>query len=352
MSEQNIVKDRIGEYLIPYIAEYVFDELSENYLKRAGAKDILSDIPVPIKKTELTELTNLKIARSMAMVIGCDINFPHKDKYIEYINRTFGSDFVPPLLNEGVELASNGEYERACICFRGALMLAPDNPDTYYCYGRACKDCYENGEGEEYVGRFKAESLEAFERMTIIAPKDERGFYFLGYGYLNLGLYMKAKLTFEEYLKLADSVPEETAGIPKEFLDDHQEILGEIKDWITKLESPVEIEKAYNLILAGRYPEGIDALLPFKEEKQYRDWWPLYYYLGIGYKNLGMYDEAISNYKTVLKFAPSDIATMEELVEIYSLLGDDDSADKYRSKIKVVERNMEEEKAEKNPNIS
>ncbi len=346
------INDRLGEYLIPYLEEYLFDELSDSYLEKAGAKDILSGIPVPIKKTELTELTNIKIARSMAMVMGCDVNFPHKEAYRTYINRVFGKDFVLPLLNEGVELAANGDYERACICFRGAFMLDNSNVDAVYCYGRSCKEAYENGEGEEYVGRFKAESLEAFERMTLMAPTDERGYYFLGYAYLNLGLYMKAKLTFEEYLKLADVEIEETAGLPDEFLDDREDVIEEVKTWIAKLDAPVEIEKAYNMVLSGRYHEGIESLLPYTENKQYKDWWPLYYYLGTAYKNLNDYEAAIKHFKKVLEFAPSDINTMEELVELYDAVGDSENREKYSSKIKVVQRNLEEERAERNPDVS
>ena len=78
----------------------------------------------------------------------------------------------------------------------GALFVDPDSADALYCYGRACRDAYEKGEGEEYVGRFKAESLEAFEKLTLKKPDFDMGFYFLGYGYLNLGLYVKAKLTW------------------------------------------------------------------------------------------------------------------------------------------------------------
>lgn len=345
------IKDRIGEYLIPYMNEFVFDELSDTYMEKAGVKALLQGISVPIKKDDLRELTNLKIARSMAMVIGCDPNFPHKDKYIEYIKKSFGDAFVPALLNEGVEYALKEEYERACICFRGAMLIDPENVDALFCYGRALKDAYEEGEGEEYVGRFKAESLDAFERMALMAPDDERGFYFLGFGYLNLGLYMKAKLTFQDYLKLADVTPEETAGIPEEALEAKEEVIKEVKEWLVKLEGPVEIEGGYNHILAGRDEEGIRVLLPFTKDKRFKDWWPLYFYLGVAYESLGDLEEAVSNFTKVLKYSPSDINTMEELVQVYKALGNKEMAKKYSDKIKVVKRNIEEERAENNPTV-
>ena len=65
-------KDRIGPYLRPHLGQFIFDELSENYLKRAGMTDILSDVPSPLRKTELSNITTLTIARNMAFVIGVD----------------------------------------------------------------------------------------------------------------------------------------------------------------------------------------------------------------------------------------------------------------------------------------
>ena len=53
------------------------------------------------------------------------------------------------------------------------------------------------------MGRFKAESLEAFEIATIKNPQLAEAFYFLGYSYVNLGLYIKAKLTWDEFMKLS-----------------------------------------------------------------------------------------------------------------------------------------------------
>ena len=88
-NETQRLQDRIGEYLIPYLEQYVFDELSESYLEKAGIADILTGVPVPIKKSEMTGLSTFVIAQNMAFVMGCDINFKYRDNYVAYIARTF-----------------------------------------------------------------------------------------------------------------------------------------------------------------------------------------------------------------------------------------------------------------------
>ena len=239
-NKEQQLPDRIGEYLLPHVEEFVFDELSDNYLQKAGIADILTGVPVPIRKTAMTGLSTLAIARNMAFIIGCDINFKYRDQYIAYITRTFTKEFVKPLINEGVEAAAKNDFDYACICFRGALLIDPDSADALYCYGRACKDSYEAGEGEEYVGRYKAESLEAFEQLTLKSPDFDMGYYFLGYAYLNMGLYVKAKLTWETFLKLSENEQQKK----------------EVAEWLEKLEEPVKIEEGYNHVLAGRYRAG------------------------------------------------------------------------------------------------
>lgn len=344
-------KDRIGIYLIPRLdKELLFDELSDNYLAKAGVADILTGVPVPIRMDELSKgISTVMIAKNMAYVIGCDINFRYRDNYIAYIERTFTKDFVKPLLKEGVDLAANGDHETACIYFRAAIQIDPHSTDALYCYGRACKDAYERGEGEdpEYVGRFKADSLEAFEKLTLADPGFAMGFYFLGFGYVNLGLYVKASLTWGHFMELTRDDVENP---------ETHELRDEIRGLMKQLELPCIIENGYNAVLRGSYNEGIEILSPYRKDKRFNQWWPLWYYLGEAYKGLGDAAEAEACFLEALKLSPSNADVMQELVEIYEALGETEKREKYENKIRIVKRNAaldrEEKRAAERPGLS
>lgn len=326
----NKKEDRIKHYLVPHLDQFLFDELSENYLNKAGIADILTGVPIPIRKTELTNITTLNIARHMAFVIGCDPDFEYASNYIAFIERLFTKKFAEGLISDGVDGAAKNDFDYACIQFRAAIQIDPENVDAVYCYARACKDSYEQGEEEEFVGRFKAESLDAFERVTLMKPEFAEGHYFLGYAYANLGLYVKAQLEWQEFMKLSENA----------------EMKKEIEGRLASLVDPVEIEKGYNMIFAGRAAEGIEVLNKYKDG-DYKTWWPMWYYMGVGYEQLEMVDEAIACMLEVLKLSPSNIEVMKELVELYKITGDEEKVAKYEKKIEVVQGNIEKDRAEK-----
>ena len=356
-----VTTNRIKDYLLPFMDEYLFDQLTDDYLDKIEMKDILSGVPVPFKKTELANLTGINLARSMAAVIGCDPEFEHAPAYKEFIDRAFRGEFVKPLIGEGLDLAEKGEFKRACLLFRAAVNIAPESSDALYCYARACRDCYETGEGEEYVGRFKAESLESFERLTMMAPDFEMGYYYLGYAYLNLGLYLKAKLTFDTFMSLTDDahleeaakrIPEGSSVTSAAIKEEWDNLRKEVSEWLGKLDEPVKIERAYNEVLAGRYEQGIELLEPYIDDEAYNKWWPLYYYLGISYESIGKTERAEWAYRKALELSPSNIDAMDGMIRIAREKGDEELAAKYEEKIKVVERNREEDRASKNKDYS
>lgn len=342
-------KDRIGQYLVPHLHEMIFDELSEGYLKKAGIEDILTSVPVPIRVNDANNISVLSIAKNMAFVIGCDPNFKYKDNYVAYIIRNFDKRFAQGLIGEGLDAAEKNDYDYACILFRAAILIDPDNAVAYYCYGRALKDAYELADDEDFIGRFKAESLSAFEIATLKDGKLAEAFYYLGYAYLNMGLYIKAKLTWMEYLKLAEEKKKEN-DLSDDIMKLLNESISDVEERMKQLEEPVKIEEGYNLILSNKFQEGIKALLPYKES-EFKNWWPLWYYLGVAYENLKDYENAHIHYKTVLNFAPSNLDAMEALVRVCHELEDEEGVEKYRKKLDIVKSNMKEDENIKNETV-
>ena len=332
--EKRAETDRIRPYLLPLIQDFLFSELSLAHLRKTGMEDILYRVPVPIGRSDLNRLTNGKIAHNMALVIGCDTHFPHKEAYITYIRRSFGKAFARMLAGEGAKNAQEGKAEYAAALFRASLLIDSDFTDALYGFARACKDAYDVSDEETYIGNFKAESLCAFERLTLKAPSFDMGFYFLGYAYLNMGLYRKANLTWESFLDLAD----------EEESSDKAAMIAEIREWQGKLKEPVKIETAYNHILAGRYQEGLEGLEAYREDNRFNTWWPLWFYLGCAYEETDRLEEAEDAYKRVLRLAPSHTDTMERLADLYRTMHDPIREKKYRDKIKLVHRNQEEDR--------
>jgi tetratricopeptide (TPR) repeat protein len=145
-----------------------------------------------------------------------------------------------------------------------------------YGYARVCRAMYQASDDSAYTAHFKAEALEYFELTTEAHPSFPQAYYYLGYAYLNMGLYQKTHIAWKRYL--------EHSSHPKD--------RREIKERLRQLADPLEIERGYNAVLAGRFEEGRAALEPYLKSK-YNDWWPLYYYLGVAYISAGNRDGAV-----------------------------------------------------------
>ena len=343
-------KDRISKYLSPRIQNMMFAEFSPDYLERTNAAEILSGIPVPvgIEGSDAKGTIDLKnIVLNMARVMGGDPLFLYADKYADFIKHAVGENAVAMLVSEGAHSADMGDFEDACMLLRAALRLDPKSREALYLYARACKEAYEteaaaadDGMGdEERIGLFKAESSETFELLTMIHPDFAMGYYFLGYAYLNMGLYLKARLTWQVFLRLSAGSETEIHEMDDELLASLRE---EISERVEELEEPVQIELGCNSIMGGDFVGGKDTLMKFAEGR-YSQWWPLWYYLGVAEASLGNADEAIADFKKVLTLSPSNTDAMDELVHLYEATGDKENAAKYRNKIGIVNSNREEE---------
>ncbi len=383
--------DRISAYLSAGNREMVFGELSDDFLRMMGGYEMLKGVPVPVGQSENGQIAVRSIFIDMAKVIGGDAAFVYADKYLEYIRAVGGEDAEPILVTEGAKAADEGRFEDACKLLRTALMIDPKSQAAMYLYARACKACYEtaaaryeegetggmradlrngpvdglsdggagssnesagrsdesagsggkNGSGGDmdaddyiggYIGNFKAESMDAFEVLTMMHPDFAMGYYFLGYAYLNMGLYLKAKLTWDDFMRLSSSADDDQSGLDYDQLED---LRHEISGMLLDLDEPVEIEKGCNRIMGGDFAGGKDILEKFTEGR-YENWWPLWYYLGVAESALGNTEAAIADLKRVLTLSPSNTDVMDELAVLYEAIGDQVNAGKYRNKIKVV----------------
>ncbi len=325
--------DRLGKFLKPRLKALVFGEFSQDFLSRAklpeALKEAMAGVPIPLQQGDLRSFASAKglapdrICENMVQVMGADPDFPYIVQYKAYLASMFDDGLVMALLEMAQKAMDKEDYEDACIHVRAALLIAPEEKDTLYAYAMVTRAMYLEQEGEdaEYVGRCKAESMTYLELVAQGFPQYAPTYYYLGYAYLNLGLYIKAKLTWEEYLtKTTDG-----------------ETRQEIEERLVELEDPVVIEEGINDAGAERYEWAIRKLEPYLNSK-YAQWWPLHFYLAMSFAAVGEWDKAEKSYLEVLKCNPSHIDSMEALSSLYEAIGQDQKAEKYRRKVEVVKK--------------
>ncbi len=334
-SDIRLREDRIGRYFRKYLNKFVFVEFSEDFMERSKAGDVMRGVPVPLRRKEVKDFAGgdgvsmLVIAENMAWVMGCDPHFKYTDDYVKILDKLYNHKLYEGLMKEGRDAAERGEMDNACIHFRASLCMQYDYLHSMYSYARACRVMYENSRNEEYIGRFKAEALDWFELLTETHPRFAMGYYYLGYSYLNIGLYNKAVLAWNDFLKFTHNSKDRK----------------EIRHRIEQLQDPCRIENGCLKITSGRYGEGVEILEPYLQT-QFKDWWPLHYYLGMGYNETGRVPDAVAEFKKVLMINGSHLETMRELLAIYESQEDKQNIRKYSEKIRLIEEAQAEEQAQ------
>lgn len=323
--------DRVRDYFKDILEEYVFDQFTDEFLQKLSVSEIMIGVPIPINIKNFGDfksggIRTIDIVKSVAIVLGCDPSFRYRDNYVAFLEKIFQGKVEEILINEGYSTMSAGNALKAAAYFRAALTVHPQSMHAIYGYALACRTLYLSGGDEAFVGGFKAESIEAFELLNEFYPDFAFAYYYLGYAYLNMGLYVKAKLMWEKFIEVFDQ---------DQYISGGTEEKAEIKERLKQLEAPVEIELAINEIVSGKYTKGMKTLEQY-QASEYKDWWPLHYYLGIAYECTGMTEQAIAAFKNVLLLYPSHIDSMDELVAIYHMLGDSENEKKYLQKIQMI----------------
>jgi len=309
----------IEQHLRKRVDDVVFIEIKKETKIQIKDYVIKSDIPLPILLKDFVEKVKGKdekdipitsIISGIIYILGIDPEFKYKNEYIEILE-AFSDTPLHYILGMGFNEINKEDFINGLICFRSALVLDEDSLDALYNYGRCCEDIASRNEGKKLEKAFIEESFEVYEYISEKYPESHLGFYHLGFCYANQKSYGLAEKAWN--IALEKDIDE----------NKHMEIL----EKIIELRDKVVYEKGYELVLNGRYQEGLEMLLSIEE--QYEDWWNLLFFIGLAYRNLENFEEAIKYYKKVLVHHPRHPETHNELGLTYMMMGLTSDAEEY-----------------------
>ena len=306
------MKFKIDKYLLKKTEELAFITVKkEGEFHLDGYEIPKEGLNVPIKnevlvkgikeKTAQDGLNSISIADAMIYIIGIDPEFRYNDEYKKFLTALEKKvnfnvrSYAGYMSRKYFEL---GETTDSLIYIKALVTLYPDDIEGLYNYAIVCQEVATSYQKDGDAQGMNAFLLEAGEKLEKIINMDENfalAYYHLGYHYYNQSQYIKAKVIWEEAIKLG--------------LD--EDIIAEIQENIGKMDYKVQYEEGYSLVFQGKFEEGLDKLLPLEE--QYGDWWNLLFIIGIAYKNMGEMDRAIHYFDKILIIKPNQVDTLVEL---------------------------------------
>lgn len=316
---------RLDKYFFTYLDEYVFLELMPEYVKREHL-DFMRNVPMPVKKEQVETLVEDQgiefkhFTLGMINIIGINPSFQFAPQYINFLNYV-NKDIVKAIVLVGIEQAKKGDLERACISFRAALEIAPDDQDALFNYMLVCRNIYDGSDDIDRIKDFKEEVFEILLKLEALAPYIDMVHYYLGFAYLNAGKYSEAHLQWERFMELSKLEAERN----------------EIEKRLNELREPVLIEQGYTEIINGNHDEGL-AILEKYIDTEHMKWWPLPYYLGMAYNRTGRFEDALAVLKKAFHGNPSSGEILAELVIANQALGDEVNTEKYRKKLDIIRK--------------
>ena len=329
-------KDRLHPYFGNQLKNFVFTELSAEFLGAAGL-GFMEGVPVPIHADDLKAfaahgLSTTKIADNIAIVLGSDTQFRYADKYLQFLNRLFDDKLVEVFASKAGEALKIGDYRKGLAYLRAGMLFRQDSQTAMFAYASGCRYWYLQLEGseedQELIRILKSEAHEYFEHCTDAYPEFAKAWYFLGYDYVNQGQYQRAQIAWRHYLDAVEKMPQ---------TPEDPENIKEIQDRIAELKDPIKIEKAVTLLNAGQTIDALRILEPYSQTG-YSKWWPLHMYLAQAYRELGYNTEAIEGYQKVLQLSPSNVDAMDALAELYAAAGEAEKSEKYRNKASLLRK--------------
>lgn len=295
--------NRIEKYLKDRVNDVVFIHLKENKHFEVKGYTFDDSIPLPMPfnevvdrvkdENETNDISILKIIQGMVYIIGIDSGFKYNREYKEFL-KAFDKDIVKVILQQAFKSIEAGNKVEALICFKACLYIEENDLDSMYNYAR-CLEELADEYGDKSIKDFEDEAVEVFENITEIYTDFPLSYYHLGFHYINKQLYKKAEITWEKCLEKG--------------VDENKE--HEIINKLAEINYKIQYEEGYNLVLSGRPQEALELLLPIEEK--YSDWWNLQFFIGLAYRHLRDYEDALNYFEKAHRIAPSQVDILNEI---------------------------------------
>lgn len=307
----------IDDYLRIKAEEIVFVELQPGKTVEINGFTVTDTLPLPILVKDMSSQVNLgsdadfslsSFAEGMIRMLGIDSDFKHRDGYKAFL-LAYNKELYKSILNKGFELVNKELMQEALIYFRAAYTLAPNHVDTLYNYARCLEDIAVSND-ELYAG-FSEEAFKLFIEMKALYPDHYLSYFHLGFHYSNSHDYRQASELWTQALKM-------------EITDDiKKELVKQLKDNDAKM----RFERGYEFIVEGHSEEGLELLLPLEDD--YDDWWNLLFFIGLAYRQLERYEEAIEYFEKTLQYNTGHVDTMNEIGICLLSIGVYEEAERY-----------------------
>lgn len=303
---------KIEKYLLKKAEELAFITIKhdgefqvEGYEIPKGGLDVPIKNEVLVKgikeKTAQDNINAMSIADAMIFIMGIDSKFKHNEEYVKFLNafkEKINLDLRAYMGYMSRKYFDIGEYTDSLIYLKSLITMYPDDIEGLYHYAIVCQEVaqkYQKDMENDAMNMFLLEALSKLERVIQLDEGFSLGYYHLGYHYYNQGQYVKAKVIWEESLKL---------GLDPELVSEVQENIG-------KMDFKVQYEEGYSLVFQGKNEEGLEKLLPLEEE--HSDWWNLLFMIGLAYKNMNEIEQAKKYFEKILLIKPHQVDAMVEL---------------------------------------
>lgn len=306
------MKFKIEKYLLKKADELAFITIKhDGEFQIEGYKMPSEGLNVPIKndvlvkgikeKTAQDNINAMSIADGMIFIIGIDSNFKYNEEYKKFLDAfkvKVNLDLKAYMGYMSRKYFDIGELTDSLIYLKAMITIYPNDIEGLYHYSIVCQEIAKQEQKSMDSDAMNAYLLEALSKLEMIIQIDESfslAYYHLGYHYYNQGQYIKAKVIWEEAIRL---------GI-------EDELLREIQDNIGKMDFKVQYEEGYSLVFQGRNEEGLEKLLPLEDE--HSDWWNLLFMIGLAYKNMNEIEEAKKYFEKILIIKPNQVDALVEL---------------------------------------